>query len=426
MKTDDDIRQAMKRINWNFDDYSSSKYPLDINSIPWYPATFPAPIPKYLVALLSGAEDVVFDPFCGKGTTAVEALKQRRRFIYNDLNPHAVTIMECLLQTIGQPVGDDKMESILKADRKLFHHEPVIYEGYQGKEDTYILAKMPANLKFQLSERGLKEDIIYWFHGETLQELIRLYDHIESFNGFDKGIRKLAFLSILKEVSSQRRHFSYVTDNCRPDHMKYYDAINAYIERLDRIRRACIDFYRQYRVINKNDDLLALSEKCVVHSGNAKDCSYIQDGSVDLIITSPPYLCAQDYILTMRLNDFFYPEKGFKELPFTEIGPRRLRSRPGIVDSYFEDMDVVFKEMYRVLKSDSFFCLIIGQGRGKVSENINVIDNVVQQGMDSGFSQVYRTTRDISFRTNRIGGVDKEDLIVFRKRQGNGQERNEQ
>lgn len=415
MKTDDEIRQAMERINWNFDDYSSSKYPLDMNSIPWYPATFPAPIPKYLVALLSEMEDVVFDPFGGKGTSAVEALKQRRKYIYNDLNPHAVTIMKCLQEAIGHQVEDKVILEILKTDMKQFHHDTVVYENYEGKNLALALNILPDDINNQLSERGIKEDVIYWFHAETLLELISLYDHVEKYDGFEKGIRKLAFLSILKEVSSQRGHFSYVTDNCKPADMKYYNAFNAYLEMLDRIQRACVDFYRQYQVINKNDDIINISKQCIIHSGNAKDCSYILDSTVDLIITSPPYLCAQDYILTMRLNDFFYPEEGFKNLPLTEIGPRRLRRRPDIVNSYFEDMDTVFKEMNRVLKKDSFFCLIIGQGKGKVSENINVIDKVIEQCLNNGFYQVYRTTRNISFRTNRIGGVDKEDMIVFRK-----------
>ena len=43
----------MEKINWDFGDYNTSKYPLDLNSIPWYPATFPAPIPKLLIGLLS-------------------------------------------------------------------------------------------------------------------------------------------------------------------------------------------------------------------------------------------------------------------------------------------------------------------------------------------------------------------------------------
>ena len=80
------LKQTLSQINWNFPDYNSTKYPLDINSIPWYPATFPAPIPKFLIALLTSEGDIVLDPFGGKGTTCVESLKQNRVSYYNDLN----------------------------------------------------------------------------------------------------------------------------------------------------------------------------------------------------------------------------------------------------------------------------------------------------------------------------------------------------
>ena len=414
-KTKDTIRQSMAMVNWDFSDYNSSKYPLDLNSIPWYPATFPAPIPKFLVGLLSEPEDIVFDPFGGKGTTAIEALKQRRSFIYNDLNPHAVSIVTCLLDAIGQE--EEAILEIIERDKKAFVSTNLSGNDqvYTGKNEEEICSRLPKNIKQELTKRNIKQEVVFWFHTDTMQELLRLYDYIEGFQGVEHGIRKLAFLSILKGVCSQRGHFSYVTDNCRPNEMKYYNVITAYIDMLDRIQRACQDFIRQYRVLNKANDLKEISARCHIHSGDAKDCSYIPDNSIDLIITSPPYLCAQDYILTMRLNDFFFPEDGFKELPFQEIGPRRLRTRPGIAESYFTDMDQVLKELYRVLKRDGYFCLIIGEGQGKVSKGINVVDRVMQNAADVGFEQICRNTRNISFKINRNGGVNKEELILYKK-----------
>lgn len=416
-KTEKEILQSLNRTNWNFEDYSSSRYPLDLNSIPWYPATFPAPIPKYLVGLLSKTGDVVLDPFGGKGTTAIEALKQRRKFIYNDLNPHAVLIMQCLMDVVSQDGDEECILKVVSDDRSemIGLATDGTHLNYQGKDDKLILEKLPGDIAAALSKRNIKREAVYWFHADTLMELILLFDYINSFHGTAKGIRKLAFLSILKEVSSQRGHFSYVTDNCKPEKMKYYSATNAYIEMLDRVQRACLDFIKQYEIINKTNDLQEFSKFCLIHEGDAKDCSYISDKSVDLIITSPPYLCAQDYILTMRLNDFFFPDEGFINMPFKEIGPRRLRTRPGIVAAYFDDMNITFKEMYRVLKDDAYFCLVIGQGKGKVTDGINVIKEIKQHVEKNGFIEMFETTRNINFRTNRIGGVDRENLILYKK-----------
>ena len=415
----EEILQTMESINWDFEDYNSMKYPFDINSVPWYPATFPAPIPKYLVALLSEPNDIVFDPFGGKGTTAVETLKQKRKFIYNDLNPYAVSIVESLFTAICKSEDATYLSDMAEQDKnelcKINQLKPIDHLSYSGKDKELLRSFLTADIITQLAQKNINQDVIYWFHCDTLKELLRIYDYIASFNGDQHLIRKLSFISILKEVSSQRGHFSYVTDNCRPYEMKYYNAIDSYCDMFSRIQRACADFIRQYRTLNRTEDLKNILEQCIMHSGNAKDCSYIPDESVDLIITSPPYLCAQDYILTMRLTNFFFPDEGFSSLPMQEIGPRRLRQKNGIVDSYFGDMKVVLSELYRVLKKRGFFCLIIGQGKGKVSKEIDVIDKVIDIAKELGFLELFRKTRSINYRTNRVGGVDKEDLILFYK-----------
>lgn len=416
-RSESEILQSFEKINWNFEDYNSSKYPLDLNSIPWYPATFPAPIPKYLVGLLSEPGDKVFDPFGGKGTTVIEAIKQKREFIYNDLNPHAVSIVKCLIDAVSQDGDDAQILDVVTADRVAVNNITItgVHLNYHGKDDELVFEKLPNNIELELSRRNIQKDAVYWFHSDTLVELIRLFDYINSFVGIAHGVRKLAFLSILKEVSSQRGHFSYVTDNCRPYEMKYYSVGDAYIEMLDRIQRACIDFNRQYEVLNKSRDLQHMLQRCIIHEGDAKDCSFIPNTSVDLIITSPPYLCSQDYVLTMRLNNFFYPNEEFVDLSFREIGPRKLRKRPGIVASYFDDMSITIREMNRVLKDGAYFCLVIGQGKGKILDGINVIERIDQSAEAAGFIKLYETARDISYRINRIGGVDKESIILYKK-----------
>ena len=44
-------------------------------------ATFPIALPKLCIDLLTYQEDLVLDPFCGSGTTAVACLKTKRNFI---------------------------------------------------------------------------------------------------------------------------------------------------------------------------------------------------------------------------------------------------------------------------------------------------------------------------------------------------------
>src|SRR6476661_1691438 len=52
-----------------------------------YRACFKPQLPAYFIDRLSDEGDVVYDPFSGRGTTAVEAALHGRRVIANDINP---------------------------------------------------------------------------------------------------------------------------------------------------------------------------------------------------------------------------------------------------------------------------------------------------------------------------------------------------
>ncbi|MEK7834915.1 MAG: DNA methyltransferase, partial [Pseudomonadota bacterium] len=52
-----------------------------------YRACFKPQLPAYFIDRLSEPGDVVYDPFSGRGTTAIEAALRGRRVIDNDINP---------------------------------------------------------------------------------------------------------------------------------------------------------------------------------------------------------------------------------------------------------------------------------------------------------------------------------------------------
>lgn len=51
-----------------------------------HPAPFPVELPHRLINLYSYEGDVVLDPFCGSGTTAIAALQNKRSYIGYDIN----------------------------------------------------------------------------------------------------------------------------------------------------------------------------------------------------------------------------------------------------------------------------------------------------------------------------------------------------
>lgn len=375
-----------------------------MNSIAWYPATFISPIPKLLVASLSEQGDTVLDPFGGKGTTAIETVLQNRYPLYCDLNPFATENVEGLFAALEYVSLE---ENDLQNER-----ERVINNAPRpDKVDEFIRLY------------GINIEIKDWFHENTIPALLAIVKQIHDDE--KKGhtrlmlIRKLAFSSILKFASSQQGHFTYVTDNCKPAQKREKDAASLYCDKLEQIVLASREFIVQYKLAYPEADLQRVLNSRKIMTGNAKDLSWIADGSVDLVVTSPPYLCSQDYIKTMRLmNLFFENKKAFETDVKQEIGSRAMRRGKSdvVVPKFYSDMGVVFGNIGRVLKQDGFFALVVGQGKSKIISEYDIIDDLIEiLQSEYGFSLLFRQERQIGSRVIQVGGVDKESILIFQK-----------
>lgn len=402
-----DVMQKLMGINWDLSDYNSARYPYDLNSIPWYPATFISPIPKFLIASLTKPGDTVLDPFGGSGTTIIEALKLNRNSIYNDLNPFAADIVLSLLSAVKYALsGTD----------------------YLNKDDE--LQRLKKNCLFKgdvadfIDKCGISHDVNEWYHIDTLTELLSVIKLIESEQHIGEKenitpIRKLAISSILKSASSQHGHFTYITDNCKPKEKIYRNAIKLYIDKIEQICLAAKDLIIQFNLAHSNGDLTSLLNKVKTVAGDARNLAWIDDQSVDLVLTSPPYLCAQDYIKTMRLVNLFFPNnQAFSNIVKDEIGSRSKRRGKSdiVVPEFYSDLKLVFEHIYRVLKSNGVFCLILGQGKSQITSGFDTVSDICEILQNEySFKKIFQQQRHIGNRVIQIGGVDKEDIIIFRK-----------
>ncbi|MBQ8763252.1 MAG: DNA adenine methylase [Clostridia bacterium] len=402
-----DIIKKLQEVNWDFSDYSRARYPYDLNSIPWYPAMFVPAIPKFLIASLTKPGDVVFDPFGGSGTTLVESLKLNRTPIYNDLNSFAVDMVQSMLASIKH----------FNTSSKSFDLEVELKKLKEKNIDK-------TNIEKFIKSSGINKDVLDWYHIDTLTEILSIINFIkleqsDCLNNSINLIRKLAVTSILKTASSQPGHFTYVTDNCKPKNKVYKNAINLYIEKLEQIFLSAEDFLIQFNLVNSNVDITELLQKTIVKNGDARNLDWIDDKSIDLIVTSPPYLCSQDYIKTMRLTNLFFPnEETFSNTVKDEIGPRAKRNGKSelIVPKFYQDLGLVFNHIKRILKQKGYFCLVMGQGKSKITANYDIILDLCEMIQHTyGFEKVFHQRRNIVNREIPIGGVDKEDIIIFQK-----------
>jgi len=59
-----------------------------------HPAPFPEELPNRLIHLYSFTNDIILDPFMGSGTTAVAAIKLKRKYVGYDINEEYIKIAE--------------------------------------------------------------------------------------------------------------------------------------------------------------------------------------------------------------------------------------------------------------------------------------------------------------------------------------------
>ena len=100
-KDKDIVLTAFRSLDWSFVEEDTTYLSHDIHP---YPAKFPPQLPAQVITLLSSKGEMIWDPFGGSGTTALEALLNDRNCISTDVNP------------IGSIIGKAKTTALCSED----------------------------------------------------------------------------------------------------------------------------------------------------------------------------------------------------------------------------------------------------------------------------------------------------------------------
>lgn len=383
-------------LDWNFVKEDSRIY---LHNFCWYPSRFIPIIPAHLIQALSRPNETVFDPFCGAGTTLIEAIKLGRNTVGIDLNPVACFIAKTKCKILlGQRLNVSKLREI-RDYFSGFCRNDLFSQQYSKK------------IKVQIQNVPNFETQKDWYHPETLKMLAHIFQTIQQLpTGLTKDLCKIFFISILIPSSGYdlNKHYTYYADNVKPKSSKLLkNSYDFFVHKLDR-------FFSEHRSTKSNH--LNFFQ---IYNQDARNLGRVIENKIDLILTSPPYLGVTDYITGFRLAYLwfdFFKNKEMDDLKRREIGARWRRHNKNKLEEYLLDMNAVLAEAERVLKNNGYMCLVLGEPK-KYAKTINeYFLEFLSQNLKLEFIDSFGREINKKFFMPRNGsGVHTEEIMIFRK-----------
>jgi len=380
--------KEIRGIDWDFKGYKRG----GIHNIHWVQATYIPQIPSILISILGNNAKLIFDGYCASGTTLIESIRLGKPCIGVDINP-----LFCEISRSKITYYDLKKLNNFCEDIKI---------------------KIKKNKESLIPDFPNREN---WYEKNTLKELGEIFYIVENEkNQKYQRLLRVLFSSILKRCCSQTEHYTYVADNMfisDPKKLKYVDAKKEFEIKINKFFNSMHDFYQELKH-NKINIKKILSE-CSVYQKDSRHLDFIESGSIDFIVTSPPYVNVTDYATGHRLSFYWMKYLGdMKEIKDLEIGARWKRSRKNAVNEYLSDMTLSFNEMFRILRNNSYLCCVLSETSSENKKG-NIIDElkkifVEKVGFELVDGNISRNIHGKRIRTKC--GVKKEEILILRKK----------
>lgn len=364
----------LKNIDWNFLNVTQDA----LSNIHPYPARFIPEIPRALISVLGCNENcVIMDPFCGSGTTLLEAQRAGYEAVGVDLNPIACLISRVKTNSLPQ--------EFLKIANWVYENSKIIYG------DSIEIPVIP--------------NLDHWFKPDIQKALSSLLQQIElQTDEMIKEALKLALSSIIVRVSNQESDTRYAAINNNYTASDVFEAFWNACKKLYESKSKQNAREKSVNIINR--DILKVSEEEV-------------GKKVGLVITSPPYPNAYEYWLYHKYRMWWL---GFNpiEVRTYEIGarPHYQKKNGQTAEDFRRQMSQVFDLLQEVLVIGGHICFVVGRSviKGQVVDNAKLISEVAAEHNLITIANIEREIASTKKSFNlKYGKIKTENILIFRK-----------
>jgi DNA modification methylase len=387
------VFEALLKQDWSFENEDSRYLTHGIHP---YPAKFPPQIPARLISNLSKYGELVWDPFGGSGTSALEALLAGRRCISTDANP----LSELIGKAKTTPLSNAQLRRLKSWASEIGRakNQLRLLEGETFSKRQLVIPNIP--------------NIDSWFKESAISELSLIRSSICDLEDDEmKVIASVALSRIVTRVSNQGSETRYVRvdKNIKPG-----EVLKLFSSSLDEV----LVKVKQLRPLLGDRRAQFSTQNVAKMQGHLLENGLLKKNSIDLIVTSPPYPNATDYHLYNRFRLYWL---GFdpKELFKIEIGShlRHQKEHTNFAD-YLTEMTSCLKTFFEVLKPSKYAAIVVGDAiyKGKVFKTDDAICKV---GISAGFEIIGKIPRNIH-QTKRsfipsARRARAETIVVLRK-----------
>ena len=359
----------LDKIKWDFKESQTQYLTHKYHS---YPARFIPQIPRAFITLFTKENDIVLDPFCGCGTTIVESSLLSRNSIGNDFNPLATLITKVKIT----PLSDSQ---ISKTKQIMDYTKNIIKCNNLRESD---LPKLPnRNISKLFSKEMLKEvQVIKNSIDKIKNEDSNLYDYL--LIGLSSTIRAI--------IESENGG----------------DIFRIFERKIDNMNTLMKEYRRSLKRISN----------IRIINGDARNLN-LESKSVNLIVTSPPYVNALDYY-RVHMYNMLWLGMDYSAFKLHEIGGHShfLPNRFRLLSEYLGDMLRSMVEMNRVLKNGKLCVIVVGNSSIEY-ELIKSYKHFINMSKFIGFEHKKTIFRNINKSSKYFvnGKIDNEYIVVLQK-----------